>query len=861
MIPKTAKKPETSTRTPLPQTSETETRRNHDALMQFFADAEKNGAQNAPAHEDDTEPLFVPDLFTPELSEPLSIREDAAAENAVSAPPMADMSDTADVSAAVFAFTEEELTVTEDVDCPVLTESVPEKEPVEASVIPSDTPSDHTSADTDDALPTEELPCAEDDAAEPKVPLLSPRVLRTVGIVCAATLSTLVLAFATLTGILFFESRAQTVDLDARPTLGLIEENALFASLSAYTVTPDGIDTSKISDASIDLTFWGFLPRTARIAVRDLTPPTVSVYRITQPRGFLLTPEHCVASYADKTAVTFAFEAEPDANLTEEQTIHLLATDEGGNTTVTPVTVRILSKEESEPVFAEFGATRDTIAAILEDNRPTLTDFDLFAVDTACAGDYYITGTNLGDETSRHITHLSLKDTKPPVGRVHSYTYAAANMTQGGTFTPEQFVTEITDASPVTLAFKKAPDYEKYETQEIVVSATDDAGNATDFFCQLQLLDIPAEITVECGTPTEDFLETLLQNVTEEDRPAVVRPLDTAAVAPGNHTLLLRGKYSTLTVNVTARDTVPPVLTLSPATAYIGNLPDPATLVSSLSDATEVTLSYLATPDVTKEGTVGVTVVATDAGGNRTKAETTLTVVPDTLPPVLYGVQNIYAQENSTVSYRKGVTAYDAADGAVAVKVDASAVDITKSGSYVITYTATDKAGNVATQKAKVFVTGANQTTINMYADQILSSILTSGMTERQKASAIYKWSVGHIRYSTSTSHLMDKYLQAAYSGFATHAGNCYTYYAVTAALLTRAGIENMEIRRNIPTDPHYWNLVKIDGSWYHLDTCPKMKKFPIETFLLTDRQVADYSKNQVENYYSFDASLYPATP
>ena len=134
-------------------------------------------------------------------------------------------------------------------------------------------------------------------------------------------------------------------------------------------------------------------------------------------------------------------------------------------------------------------------------------------------------------------------------------------------------------------------------------------------------------------------------------------------------------------------------------------------------------------------------------------------------------------------------------------------------------------------------------------------------MTDKQKALAIYNWCVGHLRYSTSTSHLMNKFIEAAYSGFTTHIGNCYTYYAVASALLTRAGIENIEIQRDNPQSPHYWNLVKIDGNWYHLDTCPKWKSHPIKTFLLTDKQVRNYSLYELEGYYSFDASLYPATP
>ena len=86
-------------------------------------------------------------------------------------------------------------------------------------------------------------------------------------------------------------------------------------------------------------------------------------------------------------------------------------------------------------------------------------------------------------------------------------------------------------------------------------------------------------------------------------------------------------------------------------------------------------------------------------------------------------------------------------------------------------------------------------------------------------------------------------------------------YYAVASALLTRAGIENMEIQRDNPASPHYWNLVKVNGCWYHFDTCPHYSGHWLQSFLLTDAQVRAYSEYEVPGYYSFDPSLYPATP
>ena len=101
----------------------------------------------------------------------------------------------------------------------------------------------------------------------------------------------------------------------------------------------------------------------------------------------------------------------------------------------------------------------------------------------------------------------------------------------------------------------------------------------------------------------------------------------------------------------------------------------------------------------------------------------------------------------------------------------------------------------------------------------------------------------------------------AAYVGLTTHRGNCYTYYAVSRTLLDRAGIKNMEICRDDPAKPHYWNLVNIDGAWYHFDACPHPNGHPLDSFLLTDAQVAAYSEKEVKDYYKFAAGKYPATP
>ena len=49
--------------------------------------------------------------------------------------------------------------------------------------------------------------------------------------------------------------------------------------------------------------------------------------------------------------------------------------------------------------------------------------------------------------------------------------------------------------------------------------------------------------------------------------------------------------------------------------------------------------------------------------------------------------------------------------------------------------------------------------------------------------------------------------------------GNCYVHALCFQALLREKGYETMLIWTTDKT--HYWNLVKINGSWKHMDSTP----------------------------------------
>lgn len=139
--------------------------------------------------------------------------------------------------------------------------------------------------------------------------------------------------------------------------------------------------------------------------------------------------------------------------------------------------------------------------------------------------------------------------------------------------------------------------------------------------------------------------------------------------------------------------------------------------------------------------------------------------------------------------------------------------------------------------------------------DSVLAAITTPEMGERQKAEAIYRWIRGNFRYAGHSA--TRDWVTEAYQGLRRHHGDCYTYFAVAQALLTRAGLPSIEVIRSTDND-HFWNLTMVDGSWYHFDATPR--SWGGTYCLLTDSQMLALSRAH-GNCFHFDQSLYPPTP
>ena len=70
--------------------------------------------------------------------------------------------------------------------------------------------------------------------------------------------------------------------------------------------------------------------------------------------------------------------------------------------------------------------------------------------------------------------------------------------------------------------------------------------------------------------------------------------------------------------------------------------------------------------------------------------------------------------------------------------------------------------------------------------------------------------------------------------------GACYNYAALYQYIMSRAGYEIITIN-GIPHDGgvHYWNMVKMNGKWYHFDSCNNY--FKVSDAFMKDRYSWDY--------------------
>lgn len=239
------------------------------------------------------------------------------------------------------------------------------------------------------------------------------------------------------------------------------------------------------------------------------------------------------------------------------------------------------------------------------------------------------------------------------------------------------------------------------------------AGCGTNYTVKLTDTNpVKVELGTELSTDVRDYI-TVMEGEEAVNDGEVFNDivLDTGNIdinTPGTYTLVITYKDNQLVIPVIVEDTTAPEILVEDITVEAGEEITIGKYVS-VSDAQEVTTMFVLSDGSRADkfifdGTpLDVTVEAVDASGN--KAEVAMKVnVLDTEAPVITA-EDVTINVGDEFDPMAGVTAVDDVDGDVSERIVITGeADTGKEGTYTLTYTVKDAAGNEASLERTVTV-------------------------------------------------------------------------------------------------------------------------------------------------------------
>lgn len=96
--------------------------------------------------------------------------------------------------------------------------------------------------------------------------------------------------------------------------------------------------------------------------------------------------------------------------------------------------------------------------------------------------------------------------------------------------------------------------------------------------------------------------------------------------------------------------------------------------------------------------------------------------------------------------------------------------------------------------------------------DKALTEILKPGMNDHEKVKAIHDWIVSSVSYDQTLSYY------TAYNAISLGEAVCQGYSLLGYRMLSKAGMDVLIAEGTVNTGEHAWNMIQLDGKWYHLD-------------------------------------------
>lgn len=134
---------------------------------------------------------------------------------------------------------------------------------------------------------------------------------------------------------------------------------------------------------------------------------------------------------------------------------------------------------------------------------------------------------------------------------------------------------------------------------------------------------------------------------------------------------------------------------------------------------------------------------------------------------------------------------------------------------------------------------------IDMEITKIIDDIINNSMSDYDKVKVINDYIINRYEYDYDLKSV------SAYSSLTTSKAVCQGYSMTAYKMFNNAGIESRIVVGTARGISHSWNLVKIDGRWYHIDITNNDSKNGNKYFLVNDQFL-------INNDYKWDEKMYP---
>ena len=134
---------------------------------------------------------------------------------------------------------------------------------------------------------------------------------------------------------------------------------------------------------------------------------------------------------------------------------------------------------------------------------------------------------------------------------------------------------------------------------------------------------------------------------------------------------------------------------------------------------------------------------------------------------------------------------------------------------------------------------------VNSQLKNILENIIAPNMNESDIVKAINDYIVKRYTYDRSIKE------DNAYYSLITGSAMCQGYSMTAYKMFEMAGLECRIVIGTLNGEGHAWNLVKVDGNWYHIDITNNDDIIRDSYLLVSDESLS-------ENGFDWDRSKYP---